>query len=188
MSFIPQQFVHLALQALQAPRPPLSPKRQMKTRAAQPRSLLPSPVLLRKQNKPRPLEKKKDTSKGVVPDTTKPLGTPKDPSKGRETPQHLEIVLATLPMPAKEDSKGKGSTSTTAEISNSTKATRKENPTLKIKKCLDTFCHFFFFLLSFFFFFFCNDCLNFQSYNHFAFYEAQLNGNYELYFIFLVLM
>ena len=95
--------------------------------------------------------KKKKTSKGVVPDTTKPLGTPKDPSKGRETPQHLEIVLATLPMPAKEDSKGKGSTSTAAEISNSTKATRKENPTLKIKKCLDTFCHFFFFYFLFFF-------------------------------------
>ena len=90
----------------------------------------------------------------MVPDATKPLVTPKDPSKGRETPQHLEIVLATLPMPAKEDSKGKGSTSTTAEISNSTKATRKENPTLKIKKCLDTFCHFFFFYFLFFFSFF----------------------------------
>ena len=132
--------------------------------------------------------KKKDTSKGVVPDATKPLATPKDPSKGRKTPQHLEIVLATPPMPAKDDSKGKGSTFTAAEISNSTKATRKENPTLRIKKCLDTFCQFFFFFTFFFFFFFCNDCLNFQSYNHFAFYEAQLNGNYELYFIFLVLM
>ena len=78
---------------------------------------------------------------------------PKDPSKGRETPQHLEIVLATLPMPANEDSKGKGPTSTAAKIANSTKATRKENPTLKIRKCLDTFCHFFFYFLSFFSFY-----------------------------------
>ena len=48
MSTIPQQFMHLALQALQALRPLLSPKRQMKTRAAWLRSLLPPPVLLRK--------------------------------------------------------------------------------------------------------------------------------------------
>ena len=31
-------------------------------------------------------EKEKDTSKGVVPKTTKPPVAPKDPSKGRETP------------------------------------------------------------------------------------------------------
>ena len=57
---------------------------------------------------------------------------PKDPSKGRETPQHLEIILATLPMPAKEDPKGKGPTSTIAKTTESTKATGKENPSLKI--------------------------------------------------------
>ena len=68
----------------------------------------------------------------MVPDTTKPLGTPKDPSKGRETPQHLEIVLATLPMPTKEDPNGKGPASTVVETAKSTKATRKENPSLKI--------------------------------------------------------
>ena len=54
-------------------------------------------------------EKEKDTSKGVVPGTTKPPVAPKNPSKGKEILQNLEIILATFPMPAKEDSKGKRS-------------------------------------------------------------------------------
>ena len=68
----------------------------------------------------------------MVLETTKPPIVPKDPSKGRETPQHLEIVLATFPMLVKEDSKGKGPTFTAIETAKSTKATGKENPPLKI--------------------------------------------------------
>ncbi|XP_030938492.1 tropomyosin alpha-1 chain-like [Quercus lobata] len=78
-------------------------------------------------------KKEKGTSKGVVPNTTKPSPAPKDPSKGKETPQHLEIVLTSLLAPAKEDPKGKGLASTVAETADSTKATGKENPPPKIK-------------------------------------------------------
>nr|POF24283.1 f-box protein pp2-b10 [Quercus suber] len=78
-------------------------------------------------------EREKDTSKGVVLDATKPPATPKDSSMGKETSQSLEIVLATLSMLAKEDPKGKGLASTTAEIAKFAKATGKDNPPLKIK-------------------------------------------------------
>jgi len=92
-----------------------------------------SPPKEAEQVKATEKEKEKGPSKGVVPDTTKPLVAPKDPSKGRETSQHLEIVLATLPVPAKDDPKGKCLASTTAETANPPKATGKENPPLKIK-------------------------------------------------------
>ena len=47
---------------------------------------------------------------------------PKDLSKGKETSQSLEIVLATLSILAKEDPKGKGPASMAAETVRSTKA------------------------------------------------------------------
>ena len=68
----------------------------------------------------------------MVLDTTKPLIAPKDPSKGRETPHHLVIVLAILPMPNKKDLKGKGPAFTIAEAAKPTKGIGKENPPLKI--------------------------------------------------------
>ena len=77
-------------------------------------------------------KKGKDTTKRVVPKATKPLAMPKDPSKGKEASQSLEIVLATLPILAKEDPKGKCPASSTAKNAKSTKATGKENPPLKI--------------------------------------------------------
>ena len=77
-------------------------------------------------------KKGKDTTKGVVPKTTKPLVVPKDPSKGKEASQSLEIVLATFPILAKEDPKGKGPASSIAKNAKITKATGKENPPLKI--------------------------------------------------------
>ena len=101
-------------------------------RVARPRSPLLPPNPLKEVEQAKAIEKEKNTSKGVVPETTKPPAAPKDLSKGRETPQHLKIVLATLPMPTKEDAKGKGPTSTVVETTKSTKATRKENPSLKI--------------------------------------------------------
>ncbi|KAL0000073.1 hypothetical protein SO802_019675 [Lithocarpus litseifolius] len=79
------------------------------------------------------VEKAKDTTKGVVPEATKPLAAPKDPLRIKTPPQSLEIVLGTLPMFTKEDSKGKGPTSTTVATAKPTKATAKDNPPLKIK-------------------------------------------------------
>ena len=78
------------------------------------------------------VEKEKNTTKGVALDATKPPATPKDSSKEKEASHNMEIVLATLPMPAKEDLKGKGPASVPAETAKSTKATRKANPPLKI--------------------------------------------------------
>lgn len=69
----------------------------------------------------------------MVPEATKPSVAPKDPSKGKEATQSLEIILATLPMLAKEDPKGKGPASTIAKTAKSIKAIRKENPLLRIK-------------------------------------------------------
>lgn len=82
-------------------------------------------------------KKKKDTTKGVVLDATKPLIAPNDSSEEKETSHNLEIILTTLPVPIKEDPKGKGPTSTLAETAKSTKATRKANPPLKINQGLD---------------------------------------------------
>ena len=44
-------------------------------------------------------------------DTTLPPTAPKDPSKEKEASYNMEIVLATFPIPTKEDLKGKGPTS-----------------------------------------------------------------------------
>ena len=45
---------------------------------------------------------------------TKPSDMPKDSSKEGVGSQNIELVLATLPIPAKEDPKGKGPTSSAA--------------------------------------------------------------------------
>ena len=52
-------------------------------------------------------EKEADMTKGVAPDATKPSTALQDPSKEKEVPPRMEIVLATLPMPTKGDPKGK---------------------------------------------------------------------------------
>ena len=80
----------------------------------------------------RATKKEKGTSKGVVPETTKPPTAPKDISKGGEASYNLEIVLATVPIPAKENPKGKGPASIVTEATKLAKGTGKENPPLKI--------------------------------------------------------
>ena len=70
------------------------------------------------------VEKKADTTKEVAPDATKPSVVPQDPHKEKEVPPRLEIVLATLPMPAKGDLQGKGPKALEATLSQSTKASR----------------------------------------------------------------
>ena len=53
---------------------------------------------------------------------------PKGASKGEEGPHNLEIVLATILIPAKKDPKGKGPASTAAEAIKPTQGIGKENP------------------------------------------------------------
>ena len=46
-----------------------------------------------------------EVTKGVAPDATKPLAAPQDPTKDKEA-LRVEIVLATLPLPAKGNPNG----------------------------------------------------------------------------------
>ena len=49
--------------------------------------------------------KEAEVTKGVVLDATKSSAAPQDPTKEKEA-HRIEIVLATLPLPAKGDPKG----------------------------------------------------------------------------------
>ena len=66
-------------------------------------------------------------------DATKPPSTPKDLPKEKEASRKMEIFLATLPMPAKEDLKGKGLESSVATPGQSTKALAKDKLVIKMK-------------------------------------------------------
>ena len=55
----------------------------------------------------RVVEKKADANKGVASNATKPLIISQDPPKEKEVPSTMEVVLATLPLPAKGDLKSK---------------------------------------------------------------------------------
>ena len=61
-----------------------------------------------------PANKEKEVSKKVAPEMPKPSDAPKDSSKEGVVSQSIELVLATLPIPAKEDPKGKGLASSAA--------------------------------------------------------------------------
>ena len=50
--------------------------------------------------------KEAEMTKGVAPNATKPLATPQDPINDNEA-LRMEIALATLPLSAKGDPKGK---------------------------------------------------------------------------------
>jgi len=52
-------------------------------------------------------KKEADRTKRVAPDTPKPPTVPQDPLKENEVPPRMEIVLVTLPVPAKGGLKGK---------------------------------------------------------------------------------
>ena len=66
-------------------------------------------------------------------DATKPPATPQDPPKEKEVPSIMEIVLATLPLPAKDDLKSKDSGSSEPALSQSTKGPPKEKIVIKKK-------------------------------------------------------
>ena len=77
-------------------------------------------------------EKPVEVTKEVAHDAILPLVEPKDPSKENETPHNMEIVLATLPIPTKEDTKGKGLASSTTAITQLSK-TLKDKLVIKME-------------------------------------------------------
>ena len=106
------------------------------------KALLSSDSPSKEAKQPRVAEKETNTTKGVAPDATKPLAafdatkpltTPKDLPKEKEASHKMEIVLATLPMPAKEDLKGKGPESSAAAPAQTTKAPAKDKLVIEMK-------------------------------------------------------
>jgi len=73
-----------------------------------------------------------DTTKEVAHDAHLPPAAPKDPFKEKEASHNMEIVLATLPIPSKEDLKGEGPTSTTTASTQPPK-TQKDKLVIKMK-------------------------------------------------------
>ena len=76
----------------------------------------------------KPIEVTKEVAHDVILTPT----DPKDPSKEKETPHNMEIILATLPIPTKEDLKGKGLASSTTTITQPSK-TPKDKLVIKMK-------------------------------------------------------
>ena len=76
-------------------------------------------------------EKEAVANKGVALDATKPPAAPRDPLKEKDVSSTMEIVLATLLVPAKGDLKSKDSGSLEAILSQSTKAPPKEKFVIK---------------------------------------------------------
>ena len=62
--------------------------------------------------------KEVEVTKGVAPNAIKPPTAPRDPTKDKEAPR-MEIVLTTLPLPAKGDPKGTNQGSSEATVSQS---------------------------------------------------------------------
>ena len=69
----------------------------------------------------------------MAPNATKPLAVPQDPPKEKEVPSTMEIVLATLPLPAQGDLKSKDLESSEAALSHTTKGPPKEKIVIKKK-------------------------------------------------------
>ena len=65
---------------------------------------------------PEGVEKPVEVTKEVAHDAILPPTDPKDLSKENEAPYNMKIILATLPIPTKEDLKGKGLASSMAAI------------------------------------------------------------------------
>ena len=76
------------------------------------------------------MKKAANPTKEVACDGAFPSVAPKDSSKEKEASQSMEIVLATLPIPLKEELQGKGQASTMAA---STQYPKKPKDKLVIK-------------------------------------------------------
>ena len=96
-----------------------------------PTKALPSTNISSKDVKPSEDAKKvADLTKEAARDAALPLVAPKDSSKDKEVSQSMEIMLATLPIPSKEELQGKGQASTTTA---STQSPKKPKDKLVIK-------------------------------------------------------
>ena len=107
-----EQRVYTALllsthQALLVPRLTPPPMWQNLGRAAWLKSLLPLTAHSRRLSSIGLLKKKLMLTRGVASDATKPLVVSQDPPKEKEVPSTMEVVLATLLLPAKGDLKSK---------------------------------------------------------------------------------
>ena len=78
------------------------------------------------------VKKEVDITKELAYDATQFLVAPKDPSKEKAASHNMEIVLATFPIPTKEDLKGKGQASSTAASTQPAK-TLKDKLVIKMK-------------------------------------------------------
>ena len=61
-----------------------------------------------KAEHPKVIEKEKNANQGVAPNAMKPLAVTPDLPVKKEAPKKMEVVLATLPLPAKADPVSKG--------------------------------------------------------------------------------
>ena len=77
-------------------------------------------------------KKATDTTNEVAQDAHLPPDTPKEPSKEKKASHNMKIMLATLPIPFKEDLKGKGPTSITVASTQPPK-TQKDKLVIKMK-------------------------------------------------------
>ena len=82
---------------------------------------------------PKVAKKEANTNKEVAHGAIQPPAAPKDPSKEKEASHNMEIVLTTVPMPTKEDLKGKGPTFLTTALAQPIKAPAKDKLVLKNK-------------------------------------------------------
>ena len=107
--------------------------KKVDTRKESPAKSLPSVQSSSKEVElPKGAENPAKVTKEVAHDAILPPADPKDPSKEKEAPHNMEIVLATLPIPTKEDPKGKDLASFTVAITQPGK-TPKDKLVIKIK-------------------------------------------------------
>ena len=79
------------------------------------------------------IEKEVNANKGVTPDATKTSTATQDLPVEKEVANKMEIVLATLPLPAKGDLASKGPEASEASSTQPIKAPPKEKIVLKKK-------------------------------------------------------
>ena len=83
--------------------------------------------------RPKVAKKEANITKEVAQDAAQPPATLKDPFKEKEAFHNMEIALATLPIPTKEDLKGKGPASSTTTSAQPAKLLAKDKLVIKMK-------------------------------------------------------
>ena len=82
---------------------------------------------------PRAIEKEKNANQGVAPDAMKPPTPTQDPPIEKEASKTMEIILASLPLPAKSNLASKGPESSEATSTQPIKGPSKEKLLIKKK-------------------------------------------------------